>query len=65
MIRGVTNGDIVPSQFIPRLVDMYMDGQFPLDRISSFYPLEQVNTALEDSLSGKTIKPIIRMKPPL
>jgi len=61
VIRGVTNGDIVPNEFIPRLVDMFMDGKFPIDRISRFYDLDQINTALEDSLSGKTIKPIIRM----
>lgn len=63
VIRGVTNGDMIPAEFIPKLVDLFLDGKFPIDRISEFYTLDEVNSALEDSLSGKTIKPIIRMEP--
>lgn len=62
VIRGVTNGDMIPAEFIPKLVDMFVEGQFPIDRISAFYSLGEVNDALADSLSGKTIKPIIRME---
>jgi len=59
-IRGVTNGDCDPLELIPKLVDMYMAGTFPMERLVAYYPLAEINQAVADSQSGKTIKPIIR-----
>ena len=58
-IRGVVNGDCDPALLIPQLVDWYMEGRFPIDRLSAFYPLSRINEAVADSRSGKTIKPIL------
>jgi aryl-alcohol dehydrogenase len=58
-IRGVTEGDSDPASFIPWLVDQFMEGRFPIDRLSRFYPFEQINEAVADGLSGQTIKPVI------
>lgn len=44
---------------IPFLVDKCLQGQFPIDRLAAFYPLQDINTAVSDGLSGKTIKPIL------
>ncbi len=60
-IRGITQGDSVPQQFIPLLLGLFRRGQFPFDRIVQFYDLQDINAAAEDSLSGRVIKPIIRM----
>lgn len=59
VIRGVVNGDCDPAVLIPQLVDWYMEGRFPIDRLSAFYPLAEINRAVADSHSGKTIKPIL------
>ena len=59
-LMGVVNGDCVPENFIPELVDMFMDGRFPMDKLVAYYSLDQINEAIADSNSGKTIKPIIR-----
>lgn len=59
VIRGAVEGEADPMTFIPFLVDKFMRGQFPIDRLSAFYPLDQINTAVRDGLSGKTIKPIL------
>ena len=61
VIRGATNGDCNPSVLIPQLVDMYLQGRFPMDRLVTFYPFYRINEAVADSYSGKTIKPILRM----
>ena len=61
VIRGVAHGDCDPSVLIPQLVDLYLEGKFPMDRLSAFYPFEQINQAVADTHSGKTIKPILRM----
>ncbi|WP_176593539.1 NAD(P)-dependent alcohol dehydrogenase [Sphingobium sp. EM0848] len=59
VIRGVVNGDCDPALLIRQLVDWYLEGRFPIDRLSAFYPLDRINEAVADSNSGKTIKPIL------
>jgi aryl-alcohol dehydrogenase len=58
-IRGVIEGDSSPSSFIPFLVDRFMEGRFPIDRLVRFYPFDRINAAVADAISGKTIKPIL------
>lgn len=60
VIRGVVNGDCDPAVLIPQMIEWYLEGKFPIDRLSAFYPLDEINAAVADSHSGKTIKPIIR-----
>ena len=59
-IRGVNMGDSVPHSFIPMLVDLIVEGKFPLHKLVKFYDFHDINHALEDQEHGKTIKPIIR-----
>ncbi|KMN76492.1 aryl-alcohol dehydrogenase [Chromobacterium alkanivorans] len=60
-IRGVVEGDSVPKQFIPQLVDLFMQGRFAFDKLVKFYPFEQINQAAADSEKGLTLKPVLRM----
>jgi len=60
-VRGTVEGDSSPDVFIPRLIDFYLDGRFPFDRILKFYTLDQINQAIADSEAGTTIKPVIRI----
>jgi aryl-alcohol dehydrogenase len=60
-ILGIVQGDVVANSFIPKLVDLYLQGRFPFDKLCRFYTLDQVNEAMADSERGVTIKPILRM----
>jgi aryl-alcohol dehydrogenase len=60
-VRGVVQGDSVPKEFIPKLVDLIMDGKFPIEKMITFYDLADINRAAAESSSGKTIKPVLRM----
>ncbi len=60
-VRGVTEGDSIPEEFIPRLLDLHMEGRFPLHRLVKYYDFDSINQALDDQESGATIKPIVRM----
>jgi aryl-alcohol dehydrogenase len=60
-VRGVVQGDSVPQTFIPQLVDHVVAGKFPLDRMITFYDLADINRAAAESVSGATIKPVLRM----
>lgn len=56
---GLVEGGSNPQAFIPRLVEYFKAGQFPIDRLVKFYPFEEIGKAFEDSHSGKAIKPIL------
>lgn len=60
-VMGIIEGDADPHVFIPFLVDKFMEGELPFDRLVKFYPFEQINKAVADSESGVTVKPILRM----
>jgi aryl-alcohol dehydrogenase len=61
VIRGVIQGDSVPQEFIPKLVDFIMQERFPIARMITFYDLTDINRAAKDSAEGRTIKPVLRM----
>ena len=60
-VRGIRQGESVSDTFIPQLLELYMQGRFPFDRLISFYPFDQINQAAEDTEHGIAIKPIVRM----
>jgi aryl-alcohol dehydrogenase len=58
-VRGLMGGDITPTVFLPRLLDLHIRGKFPFDRLVRNYAFQDVNTAIATSLSGHTIKPVL------
>ncbi len=63
-VRGVIQGDSRPRDFIPLLVDLFMAGKMPLDRLITFYDFSEINRAAADASSGMTIKPVLRLPAP-
>ena len=64
LVRGwkfktIVQGSAVPQDFIPRLVALWQQGRFPVDKLIKTYKLEQINKAFEDSAAGLTVKPVI------
>jgi aryl-alcohol dehydrogenase len=59
-VRGILAGDSISDLFIPRLLDLYIQGRFPFDRLITFYPFEEINKAVEDMEKGRVIKPVLR-----
>lgn len=60
-LLGVVEGDSNPKLFIPKLLEYYKKGMFPIDKLIKFYPFDKINEALEESNSGKCIKAVVRM----
>jgi aryl-alcohol dehydrogenase len=50
--RGVIQGDSVPQEFIPLLVDHIMAGRFPVEKMITLYPLADINRAAAESSAG-------------
>ncbi|MFS0780215.1 NAD(P)-dependent alcohol dehydrogenase [Bacillus sp. 1P06AnD] len=61
-VMGVIEGDTVPQLFIPELVEYYKQGLFPFDKLVKYYDFEEINQAFEDSKTGVTIKPVVKIK---
>jgi aryl-alcohol dehydrogenase len=59
-VRGIIEGDAIPSETIPLLIELHRQGRFPFDRLVRFYPFANINEAARDSLSGDTVKPVLR-----
>ena len=59
-LLGVIMGDAIPDVMIPQLIDFYKAGRFPFDRMITFYPLDRINQAAEDSEKGKALKAVLR-----
>lgn len=58
-IKGISEGDVDPQTFIPLLIDLYLEGKFPFDKLISSYPLDEINQAVEDQLNGICVKPVL------
>ena len=49
-IMGIVEGDSIPDVFIPRLIDFYKAGRFPIEKMVTFYPFDQINQAAKGEL---------------
>ena len=49
-VRGVVQGDSVPQEFIPKLVDLIMAKKFPIERMIKFYDFADINLAAQESV---------------
>lgn len=59
-LKGVIEGDAVPQLFIPKLVELYRQGRFPIDKLVTFYALDEIQQAVVDSEAGRVVKAILR-----
>jgi aryl-alcohol dehydrogenase len=58
-IRGIVQGDSRPREFIPRLIELWRDGRFPIEKLVTTYRFDQLAEAMADSEAGRTIKPVL------
>lgn len=58
-ITGILEGGVVPQEFIPRMIQLWQDGNFPFDRLIETFPLSRINDAERASLDGRVVKPVL------
>lgn len=58
-VHGVIEGDSDPGRFIPELVALYEDGFFPLDRLVTTFPFEDIDAAVSAMRDGSAVKPVL------
>jgi len=57
----IIQGDAVPQRFIPKLIELYLAGAFPFDRLVKFYDFSDINRAMDDVRCGEAIKAVLRI----
>jgi len=60
-LRGIVEGQSVPDVFLPRLIELWRQGRFPVDRIMTYYSFGEIDQAARDAEEGKIVKPVLRM----
>jgi NDMA-dependent alcohol dehydrogenase len=60
-IRGTVFGGMNPRSDIPRILDLYKAGRYPLEQlVTKEYRLDQVNEGYADMLAGVNVRGLIR-----
>jgi len=60
-VRGIIEGDSIPDEFIPKLVELFRQGRFPFDKLVTEFPFADIQRAVEDSEQGRVVKAVLRM----
>lgn len=56
---GIIEGDSDPDVFIPQMIALYREGNFPFDRLITTYPLSAINRAIGDHAAGQCVKAVL------
>lgn len=59
-VLGAVGGACNHEIFFPQLIEYYRQGRFPIDKLITYYRLDQVNRAIEDTTRGEVIKAVLR-----
>jgi aryl-alcohol dehydrogenase len=59
-VTGIVEGESVPDVFLPRLIELWRQGRFPVDRIMTTYDFDEIDRAAGDAEAGRVIKPVLR-----
>lgn len=60
VVMGIIEGDSQPESFIPQLMQLHLEGRFPVDKLIKVYPFADINRAIEDQHAGRCVKPVLR-----
>jgi aryl-alcohol dehydrogenase len=58
-VRGICEGDSDPETFLPELIAHHAAGRLPFDEFVTTYPFSEINEAVADIHSGKSIKVVL------
>ncbi|KAK3676315.1 hypothetical protein LTR78_003589 [Recurvomyces mirabilis] len=58
-IRGTHQGDSVPRDMIPKLIEMWREGKFPFDKLLTPFRFEGLKHAMAEMHAGRAIKAIL------
>lgn len=63
-VVGINQGDAIPRESIPALIELHRQGRFPFDELIRVYPFDDIQQAVDDASAGTVVKPVLRMPKP-
>jgi aryl-alcohol dehydrogenase len=60
-LQGILGGSAAPQLFIPLLIDYWLQGRFPFDRLIAEFPFHDIGRAWAECTAGNVLKPVLRM----
>lgn len=57
---GCCEGDAVPGELIPWLIEQQRAGRYPLEALITYYDVKEHAQAVKDMREGRTVKPVLR-----
>jgi aryl-alcohol dehydrogenase len=58
-VRGAVEGDSVPQLLIPRLLELWRAGQFPVEALVSTFAATELDDAMRAMKLGHVVKPVV------
>lgn len=58
-MTGIIEGDSIPDDFIPWMMEQHRNGQMPYDELITQFPFADIAKAFEAQRSGAAIKPVL------
>lgn len=58
-IVGIIEGDSDPDVFVPELIELYLAGKFPVDKLVTTFPFAKINDAVDAQHRGEVVKPVL------
>jgi len=60
-ITGIIAGSSLPQVFLPQLLELHARGRFPVDRLMTTFPFEQINEAIAALKAGTVSKAVLTL----
>lgn len=58
-ITGIIAGGGVPEEFLPQLIDLHLEGRFPVDSLLTRFPFADINEAIAELRAGRVGKAVL------
>jgi len=58
-IMGAIEGKVLPTEFVPKMIQWYREGKLPLEKMTKLLPAEEFESALHGMHDGTMVKPIL------
>ncbi|KAL4908429.1 hypothetical protein BDW74DRAFT_175111 [Aspergillus multicolor] len=61
-VIGCIEGDCIPSEAIPKLIQWYREGRFPIEKLITYFEAPEFQKALDGLNDGSVIKAVLKWK---
>ena len=61
-VQFIMAGSAIPKVFLPKMIEWYKQGRFPIDKLITTFDFSDINQAVAATTEGRAIKPVLLMR---